>query len=41
LCIKDVLADEVALPILERAAKLESTVECVDSESAVVRYVRK
>lgn len=41
LCLKAVLADEVALPILERAAALESTVEFDDPETAVVRYRRK
>lgn len=33
--------DEVALPILEQAAMLESTVEPSDSDSCVVRYLRK
>jgi len=31
-------SDEVALPILEQAASLESTVELSDAESVVVRY---
>jgi len=41
LCLKALLADEVALPILESAAALESTVECDDPESVVIRYVRR
>jgi hypothetical protein len=40
LCLNAVLADEVALPILESAATLESKVECANAESAVIRYVR-
>ena len=39
LCLKALLADEVALPILEQAAKLESAVELADPEKVVVRYV--
>jgi hypothetical protein len=41
LRLATVNADEVALPILEQAATLESTVEVTDSESVVVRYARK
>lgn len=41
LRLATVNADEVALPILERAAALESTVEITDSESVVVRYLRR
>ena len=40
LDLATISADEVAMPILERAAMLESTVEADDSESAVLRYVR-
>jgi hypothetical protein len=36
-----VLTDEVALPILDEAAALESTVEFDDPESVVVRYHHK
>jgi hypothetical protein len=38
LCLAAVRADEVALPILERAASLESTVEIGDPKNVVVRY---
>jgi len=41
LPLQAVLKDEVALPILEQAAALESAVECDGSETVVVRYVRK
>jgi len=41
LCLKTVLTDEVAWPILERAAALESAVEFDDPEKVVVRYRRK
>ena len=41
LCLKSVLADEVALPILEQAAALESAVEFNDAETVVVRYRHK
>ena len=41
LCLPAVLADEVALPILERAAALESVVEFDDPETVIVRYRRK
>lgn len=41
LCLKAVLADEVALPILEQAAALESAVEFDDPETVVVRYRHK
>jgi hypothetical protein len=34
-------ADEVAMPILDQAAGLESTVELNDADSAVVRYARR
>jgi hypothetical protein len=39
MCLPALLADEVALPILEKAAALESTVEIKDSKSVEVRYV--
>jgi hypothetical protein len=39
LCLRALLADEVALPILEKAAALESAVEIKDSKSVEVRYV--
>jgi len=41
LCLQAVLADEVALPILEKAAALESTVELRTPKSVVVRYAGK
>jgi hypothetical protein len=41
LCLKAVLTDEVALPILEQAAALESAVEIDDPETVVVRYCRR
>jgi hypothetical protein len=41
LCLKAVLEDEVALPILERAAALESSVEFDDPETVIVRYRHK
>jgi hypothetical protein len=41
LCLKEVLADEVAMPILEQAATLESVVEFDGPETVVIRYVRK
>ncbi len=41
LCMKAVLEDEVALPILEQAAALESAVEFDDPETVVVRYRHK
>ena len=37
LCLKAVLEDEVALPILEQAAALESAVEFDDPETVIVR----
>jgi hypothetical protein len=41
LCLGALVTDEVALPILEQAAGLESCVEMDDAERVVVRYVRK
>ena len=41
LCLKAVLSDEVALPILQQAATLESTVEFDTPEAAIVRYAHK
>lgn len=41
LCLRAVLEDEVALPILEEAAALESAVEFGDPESVIVRYHHK
>jgi hypothetical protein len=41
LCLTAVRADEVALPILQRAAPLESTVEPLDTKTVVVRYVSR
>jgi len=41
LPLKAVLMDDVALPILEQAAALESAVEFDDPETAVVRYWRR
>ncbi len=41
LCLKAVLEDEVALPILERAAALESAVEFDDPDTVIVRYRHK
>jgi hypothetical protein len=38
LCLEAVRTDEVALPILERAASLESAVELSDPKTALVRY---
>jgi hypothetical protein len=40
-CLKSVLADEVALPILEQTAALESAVECNGSDTVVVRYLHR
>lgn len=39
LPLADVKSDEIALPILEHAARLASTVECTHSDSVLVRYV--
>jgi hypothetical protein len=39
LRLAEVESDEVAVPILEQASTLESTVESTDPESVVVRYV--
>lgn len=39
LCLTSVQSDDVALPILEQAASLESAVELSDPRTAVVRYV--
>ena len=41
LSLQAVQADEVALPILEQAAALESAVEINDPKTAVVRYTTK
>lgn len=41
LRLATIKADEVALPILEKAADLESTVEFNNPELVVVRYVRR
>jgi hypothetical protein len=39
LCLAALLTDDVALPILEKAAVLESAVEIRDPKSVEVRYV--
>ena len=39
-CLQDVRTDEVAMPILEHAACLQSTVELSDPKNAIVRYAR-
>jgi hypothetical protein len=41
LCLTAIRTDEVALPILERCATLESSVEPEDPKTALVRYVRR
>jgi hypothetical protein len=41
LSLKAVLADEVALPILERCGDLTSAIELDDPEKVLVRYVHK
>lgn len=41
LRLAEVDRDEVALPIIEQAAALESSVQGHDSDSVIVRYVRK
>jgi hypothetical protein len=41
LCLQSVPTDEVASPILERAAALEATVELSDSKTALVRYTSR
>ena len=41
LCLQAVRHDEVAWPILEKAASLETTVEAADAKSVVVFYSRK
>lgn len=41
LPLKDIGADDVARPILEQAAALESTVEGESPETVIVRYVRR
>jgi hypothetical protein len=38
LCLQAVRTDEVAMPILDKAASLEAAVELRDPETAVVRY---
>jgi hypothetical protein len=38
LCLRAVLADEVALPILEKGARLHCSVELQDPKTVVVRY---
>ncbi len=40
LCLKEVASDEVAVPILERAATLEAAVEIDFAESLIVRYLQ-
>lgn len=40
LCLQEVRNDEVALPILEKAAALESVVEEKEPKTVLVRYVR-
>lgn len=40
LCLTELQSDEVAMPILERAAALESVVELSDDKSVVIRYHR-
>jgi len=41
LCLSALVKDEVALPILERVAELESNVEMDDPERVIVRYVHR
>jgi len=41
LALKEVASDQVAIGIVEQAARLECTLELDDSETAIVRYVRK
>ena len=41
LCLKSVVGDEIAMPILEQAAALESMTELDGDESVVIRYVHK
>ncbi len=41
LRLPDVRTDEVAMPILEHAASLESTVELSDPKTALLRYARR
>jgi hypothetical protein len=41
LPLEALLQDEVALPILEKAAGLESVVEIVNPTDILVRYLRK
>ena len=41
LCLRALLEDEVALPILEQAAALEACVERDGAECEVIRYVRR
>jgi hypothetical protein len=38
LCLQAVRTDEVAIPILEKAARLKSAVDIVDAKSVVIRY---
>ena len=40
LALSAINSDEIALPILEQAARLESSVEANDADSVVVRYSR-
>jgi hypothetical protein len=41
ICLTAVRTDPIALPILEKTAALETAVDLVDSQSVVVRYLRK
>ena len=41
LCLQAIRTDEVAMPILEHAASLESAVELSDPKTALVRYVNR
>jgi hypothetical protein len=41
LCLEAVRTDDVAMPILEKAATLESAVELIEPQMVVVRYVSK
>jgi hypothetical protein len=41
LCLTAVRTDEVAWPILGKAASLESNVECEDEKTVLVRYLHK
>jgi len=41
LCLQAVRADDVALPIIEKAASIESAVELMDTKTVLVRYLRR